>query len=157
MWILDGYNLLFRLPEIRGSFEGRRELLIDALIERFPRRAMIIVFDGRIPPPDHERRHIAHIEVVYTAAGVTADSWIVEKIQNSPHPRRLRVVTADRGLARLASCSGAQVEDPDSWIEILLQREQPLPRVRLGRSALEYQELFQQRLERLLRGESLED
>ena len=157
MWILDGYNLLFRLPGRKGSLESRRDLLIEGLIERFPRRPMIVVFDGRIPPPDHERRHIAHLEVIYTASGVSADSWIIEKIHQASHPRRLRVVTADRGLARMVSSSGAHVEDPESWVEVLVQAEQPRPPVRLGRSAAEYYDLFQSRLERILRGETLED
>ncbi len=157
MWILDGYNLLFRIPNLRGSLEARREHLIATLIEKFPRRAMIIVFDGRIPPPDHERRHVAHVEVVYTAAGMTADSWIVDRIQGNSHPHRIHVVTGDRGLGRLVSCCGARVEEPDLWIGALTQQEPLLPRVRLGRSAMEYQEVFQNRLERLLRGEDLED
>lgn len=157
MWILDGYNLLFRIPTLKGSLEQKRERLLLTIRERFPLREMTIVFDGRLPPPDYSRQHRGSIEIIYTPAGMTADEWILEKISSAKHPQRYLVVTGDRALGRLAASSGARVETPDQWLRDLEPEELVTPVIRLPRSSWEYLEFFQERWDRLQRGETLDE
>jgi predicted RNA-binding protein with PIN domain len=157
MWILDGYNLLFRMPGLKGTLEQRRERLLLTIRERFPLREITIVFDGRLPPPDHTRQHRGCVEVIYTPEGMTADSWIIDKLHTTLHPQRYLVVTGDRALARMAAASGARVERPDRWLRDLAQDEPLTPVIRLPRSSREYLDLFEERWAKMLRGDRLED
>jgi predicted RNA-binding protein with PIN domain len=155
MWILDGYNLLFRMPGLKGSLEQRRELLLQSLSEAFPRRDITVVFDGRLPPPDTTRQHRGRLEIIYTTSDLTADEWIIGRLADLPHPQRTTVVTDDRGLERLAASSGAKTERLQRWIRDIQQVETPLPVVRLARSSHEYLVLFEERWHRMEQGRGL--
>lgn len=152
MWILDGYNLLFRMPGVRGSLEQRRESLLQSLGETFPKREITVVFDGRLPPPETTRQHRGRLEIIYTTSDLTADEWIIGRLMGLPHPQRITVVTDDRGLERLAASCGAKTERLQKWMRELEQVEVVRPVVRLARSSHEYLMLFEERWRRMEQG-----
>jgi predicted RNA-binding protein with PIN domain len=107
-YLLDGYNLLYALPEMpAGSWEAKRTALLQKLAREKPQgnNRVTVVFDSREGSGSHSR--IGTIEVAYTA-GETADDWISLFVRRAVNPRVLIVVTDDQGLRRLIRGTGAK-------------------------------------------------
>ena len=132
-YFIDGYNVVHHCSQLkrlaRHDFEAARDKLIDR-VARFcadaGKRAKI-VFDGRghlpdILPPHHGA---PGLDVIYSADGQTADSYIEREIYDAPDRRDLVVVSADRGLRDLCRGLGAFTMLPDNFLatvqESLLQ------------------------------------
>ena len=145
MWILDGYNLLFRWKGLQGSLEQRRRRLLESLRARYPLKELIVVFDGRLPPPEEGPSCLGNLRIFYTCRGVTADEFILDYLERVPNRSCYRVVTADRALARMAGQMGARVESPEKWIRDLSRDPPALPQLRLPRPSLEYLSIFEER------------
>lgn len=107
-YLIDGYNLLYALPEIpRGPWPTKREILIELLLSSKPQgnNQLTIIFDSREGLGDRLRR--GAIEVIFTASE-TADDWISRRVRESPNTRNLVVVSNDKGIRTLIRGTGAK-------------------------------------------------
>jgi len=107
-YLLDGYNLLYALPEMpTGSWETKRTALLQKLVREVPHgnNRVTVIFDSREGSGDRSR--LGSIEVAYTS-GETADDWISQAVRRAANPRILIVVTDDQGLRRLIRGTGAK-------------------------------------------------
>src|SRR5574337_524698 len=114
MWIVvDGYNLIRRLPELRecereGLEEGRAALLRMLVAYRRGRghHRITAVVDGQGGPagPAGAGR-TAGIDVRFSRAGETADGLIVRLAQEGR--AGVLVISSDREVARAAAAAGA--------------------------------------------------
>lgn len=119
-YLIDGYNLLFRL--LHGeNLQSQRETIIDDLSKKI---ALIkldasIVFDAAFQLGERTRSHYGELEILFTATGETADEYIIDEINNNPHPQQETVVTSDKKLAwRVRNCSAhtESVEEFMLWL-----------------------------------------
>jgi predicted RNA-binding protein with PIN domain len=121
-YLIDGYNLLFRLLGDPHPLQKNRQAAIIELNDKIKllKLKASIVFDGAAYAEDHSTRsHFDRTEIVYTAKKLSADDYILEVIEQSKRPSQNTVVTSDMGLARRARHMGAQVmmiEDFVAWI-----------------------------------------
>jgi predicted RNA-binding protein with PIN domain len=107
-YLVDGYNLLYALPDIPpGPWPAKREAFLRLLESARPQgnNRLTVVFDSREGLGDEMRR--GSLEVVFTA-GETADEWIIRKVREAPNSRILAVVTDDQTLRRMIRGTGAQ-------------------------------------------------
>ena len=107
-YLLDGYNLLYALPEMpAGSWEAKRAALLEKIAREEPQgnNPLTVVFDSREGPGSQSRS--GAIDVAYTS-GETADDWIGHFVRRATNPRILIVVTDDQGLRRLVRGTGAK-------------------------------------------------
>jgi predicted RNA-binding protein with PIN domain len=107
-YLLDGYNLLYALPEIpAGSWETKRTVFLQKLTKEAPhgKNRVTVVFDSRQGSGD--RSKMGSIEIAFTS-GETADDWISHYVRRAPNPRILVIVTDDQGLRRLIRGTGAK-------------------------------------------------
>ncbi len=107
-YLIDGYNLLYALPEIPpGPWTTKREVFLSLLAKSKPQgnNRMTVVFDSR--DGGGSRTQKGSIEIVYTA-GETADDWIVKAVRKTPNPRVTVVVTNDQTIRRLIRGTGAK-------------------------------------------------
>ncbi|NNM42716.1 MAG: hypothetical protein HKM07_00030 [Chlamydiae bacterium] len=122
-YLIDGYNLLFQLPELKGaSLQVKREKIIEIFQEyliSIPLQ-ITIVFDGnKQSSAEVIKRHINQLEIVYTAKKQTADSYIIEELETSFHPQNFVVVTSDSGLARQSQGLQASTQTIEEFLEYL--------------------------------------
>jgi len=120
--LIDGYNLIHAS---RGTdfdwtnlpLEDQRKALLDFLLtRRRPGREKItVVFDGSsgIYPRD---AHVHGIDIVFSEAGVTADTVICDIVASSPNPRAYLVVSDDRGIRTSVLAAGAKVVATRSFL-----------------------------------------
>jgi len=158
MWIIDGYNLLFKSPG-RGSLQRRREELIKRIETGKPHGTICVVFDGRVPHPEIEISFRGDMEIVYTNRGETADEWIIARISMQPRKRRsqVTVVTGDRALQRSVASLGAHYESVEGWLARLFREQEPADIPPLTRPLQIYQHIFEERWQRLQKGYDSED
>jgi predicted RNA-binding protein with PIN domain len=107
-YLIDGYNLLYALPEIpRGPWPTKREILIELLLSSKPQgnNRLTVIFDSREGLGDRLRR--GAIEVIFTASE-TADDWIARRVRETSNARMLVVVSNDQGIRTLIRGTGAK-------------------------------------------------
>jgi len=107
-YLIDGYNLLYALPDIPpGPWPEKREIFLKLLETSQPqgRNKMTVIFDNRQGDGGKEMR--GPVEIVYTS-GETADDWLTAYVRKVTNPRMCIVVTDDQGLRRMIRGTGAR-------------------------------------------------
>ena len=116
--IVDGYNVIFKIPELGYSTEKcdieilRNRFL--AILEQYKEKRkhkLIVVFDGKGYGNTSEAR-VAGIDVVFSRPGIDADEEIKRMVSNSENPRHIMVITADRDIEQYVKKYGCKVVEP---------------------------------------------
>jgi predicted RNA-binding protein with PIN domain len=115
--LVDGNNLLHRLPPGQQSRTAVRQLTLD-LVRRESVRVSL-VFDGPPPPGTPARENLGRLTIVYSGSD-SADDTIVRSLPHGSPARRWVVVTDDRELAARVKAIGATVRSLDRWRHKLL-------------------------------------
>jgi predicted RNA-binding protein with PIN domain len=124
-YIIDGYNLIFRLT--RGherSLQVQRQQIILELTDRVEILGLKItlVFDSMYQKNESRRTYYKNLEIVYTGEGQTADEWILANLHEVKKPNKIQIVTSDKHLAWKARRLGAQTVPVEEFIDWLNQR-----------------------------------
>jgi predicted RNA-binding protein with PIN domain len=125
-YIVDAYNLLFRILKKRGSLEKSRELLITELndIASELKLQITLVFDGAEDTHIHPTRgHFDAIELIYTPKSKTADEYITSDVENAKTPGNITVVTNDRELAGRSKNHGTHTLSIDGFLSLLSKKK----------------------------------
>jgi hypothetical protein len=115
--LVDGNNLLHRLPPGQQSRSAVRQLTLDLV-----RRESVhvsLVFDGPPPPGTPARESLGRLTIVYSGSN-SADDTIVRFLPHGAPARGWVVVTDDRQLADRVRAIGATVRSLDRWRHKLL-------------------------------------
>jgi predicted RNA-binding protein with PIN domain len=108
--LVDGYNVA-KLAWPGAQLPEQRRRLLDLLVELTARHPadVLVVFDGSdVTGSRHGGRH-AHVRIVFSPPGVTADDVLVEHVEQAPPDRPVLVVTSDRALGESVRARGANV------------------------------------------------
>lgn len=124
-YLIDGYNLLFRLSEGKPSLQSQRQTIIRSLQKEFSLLSLegTIIFDG-----SHRREEQSGLSyrsplvIAYSPSGETADQYILEKIETAATPSQITVVTDDRSLASQARSLGAQTNSLSAFLAQLKKK-----------------------------------
>lgn len=107
IYLIDGYNLLYSIEEIKKiavyDLMSARDKIIDIAcdFQGYTGKKVILVFDAyrnNIPVPVVSKEY--NIELVYTKADQTADMYIEQKAEELSDTCKIFVVTSD-GLEQL--------------------------------------------------------
>lgn len=111
--LVDGNNLLHRLPEGRRSRAEVRRLSLE--LARREGVSITVLFDGPPPAgsPDHER--LGRVTVVYCGAD-SADDAIIRRLPPPPAAANWVVVSDDRELVGRARRAGASTRPLRQWL-----------------------------------------
>lgn len=110
--LLDGNNLLHRLPKANRSRAAVRRLVLDAT--RSERMSVTVVFDGPPPAGSPPEELLGRALVIYSGPR-SADEVILSRIPAGRAARQWIVVTDDRGLGQRARDRGASVRALRQW------------------------------------------
>jgi predicted RNA-binding protein with PIN domain len=101
-YLLDGYNILFRERDAKGSLEEQRIQLFEKLnlLANAAYLNFIVVLDAHQQSGDLERHHYFSLEIIYTDFDQTADDYIIEYVECLPLSKRnrMKVVSSDKTL-----------------------------------------------------------
>ena len=124
IYIIDGYNLMFRGAQTEGELQKQRDKVIRDLNLKmgFLELKATLVFDAQYQEGETQRTHYDALEIVYTSHGVTADDCILEIVNTSQNPTLLTVITSDKKLAWFAKRLEAKVESVEQFSTWLTKR-----------------------------------
>lgn len=115
-YLIDGYNLLFRLLLPDNKIEYYRESLITILERQSEEKniKLTVVFDAHNKKYEGSRTHKRALEIIYTDHGETADAYILAHLT----PNTI-VVTSDQHLARHVKNSGHKSIPVEKFIKMI--------------------------------------
>jgi hypothetical protein len=127
--ILDGYNLIHADPELkkisRSSLESARGRLVKRLTGYIEAKnvQLTVVFDGHGGITDVDVEIPGRLQLLYSAAGQSADDVILEILESSSNPREYVVVTSDMAdIGRAAGAMGVSVVPSPEFLSRIERR-----------------------------------
>lgn len=128
--IIDGYNMIHLVPELRQFLDEGLERSRDELIRKLKSYLLnkkvyiAVVFDGNHPASGQtfERNH--NLEIKFSNYPFKADPLIKRLIQKEKHKGALTIVTHDSDIAAFAAAEHAAVISPSEFWERLTKRQQ---------------------------------
>lgn len=126
-YLIDGYNVLFKLFEEGISLKEQRDYLIERLRHSMPPSGSVtLVFDAHFGTDLELRSHAGDLEIVYSSKGETADDWILGRIQRGK-AYSFTVVTQDKSLIKACRFLGAHAKSGAAFFKQLKGREMEAP------------------------------
>ncbi len=124
--LIDGHNLIGKMPDINLSDPDDEDKLIDRLKKYVSRtkKHVTVVFD----PPKHsewfawsdDRYEQPNLEIIFATMGRTADDVIRDRIPRAKDKTALIIVTSDAAVANFArQCGIKNVRASESFAEEL--------------------------------------
>jgi len=147
--LIDGHNLIGRLPDIRLEDEDDEAQLVSRLqaYAGRARKRVTVVFDRGMPGGISRALSAGRVEVVFAPTGSSADRVLRERIRRTRDPRGLIVVSSDREVIAAAQDRGARVVRAQEFVGHLdgspAPRSNEKPDARLAPNELdEWLEMF---------------
>jgi len=116
--LIDGHNLIGRLPDLRLDDPDDEAKLVARLrtyCARTGKRATV-VFDRGLPGGRSRELSGGGVEIVFASAGHTADGILCERVRRARDPRGLTVVTSDRQVIAVVQAEGARVMRSEEFV-----------------------------------------
>ena len=127
LYLIDGYNLLFRFFHSEKKLETQRNLAIKFLQEKTAALKIKahLIFDAPHREEDLPSSiYSKNLKIIYTPKNQSADEYILEKISLSKTPSQITLVTSDKSLQMQAKSFKAQIQSIDDFIDWLYVKEQ---------------------------------
>jgi len=127
-YIIDGYNLGFKIPSIarwirKGETDKAVKLIKNYVLNRFAVRAdqLIIVFDGKaqMHDPDPQTKNL---KVIYSSKPETADDIIRNFIRTVKNIRQWVVISSDNEIRYTAEDLGAKALSSEDFVNAYLEK-----------------------------------
>lgn len=120
--IIDGYNLLHKVPELARmlgtDIQGARHRLVRRVGETAHNmaRQTTIVFDGREAGSDAALSS-KYLEVFFSPGNLSADTVIERLVYKCPTPGKTLVVTSDHAEHDTVSSAGAHTMSSEEFMD----------------------------------------
>lgn len=123
-YIIDGYNLLFRILTVGSDLAEKRGAFIENLNKKIQtvQIDVTIVFDSGYQIDASTKSHYKHLEIQFTSKGITADDWIIDCVKYSKNPEKELVVTSDKELGHKIRKEGGKTTSVEDFVASLNNR-----------------------------------
>jgi predicted RNA-binding protein with PIN domain len=121
-FIIDGYNLVYKIPEVKGSSTPCSDLLVFIYKNKLTgsnNNEVWIIFDGGQPP--YQINNFQY--KIRFSSQESADDLIIKKIERINNRKQTVVVTDDRQLAYRARFLGARTISVDEFVSKTKKRK----------------------------------
>jgi len=119
--LIDTYNLLHAAIPIGGPFTDLTvHRLCQYLCSSPVRQKTTLVLDGRAKPSEPSENEFPELHLVYSGAGVSADTVIAQLLERSHDRRHLTVVSNDREVASHARRHRAHAQSCEAFLQSLM-------------------------------------
>ena len=121
--LIDGYNVINRLPELKASLDGglqnarnKLALLISRWTQRLPAVECVIIFDGDLRFPGGRDQRLAGIRCIFSRTSHGGDDAIIRFVRDyQGRTSDITVVSDDNNVRNNCRAHGASVQ-PSSYI-----------------------------------------
>ncbi len=129
--IIDGYNMVHLVPELRQFLDESLERARDELIRKLKlyllnkKIVIAVVFDGNHPAGGQPVERNRNLEIKFSNYPFKADPLIKKLIQKEKHKGALTIVTNDSDIAAFAKAEHAAVISPEEfWLRLTKRQQQ---------------------------------
>jgi predicted RNA-binding protein with PIN domain len=127
--IIDGYNVIHRVPELRQSLErgleeARAELIlkVKSLLTR-KQVEVVLVFDGdHVGETAEPATGNSRLRVVFSRVPLKADALIISFLEEEKQPGRVTLVSDDHEITAFARSVGAKHLSSQAFYDRLARR-----------------------------------
>jgi uncharacterized protein len=125
MYLIDGHNLIGKLPDIELTDPNDEAKLVQKLAGFAARTKtqMVVVFDHGLPA-GQSRMSTRSVQVVFASHRSNADRVMIERIQKEPNPNNWIVVSSDNDVLDAAKRKRMQAIKSADFAKLL---ERPIP------------------------------
>lgn len=126
--IVDGYNVIHRIPELRHfldvSLERAREELLRLLKSYLLNKKLkiTVVFDGQHPMGREQELSTPKLRVVFSNHPFKADPYIKRLVAKEKNKKALAMVSDDSDLVQFAGAFQVKVMSTSAFYELLSKR-----------------------------------
>ena len=121
--ILDGYNVIHKIPELKDllmtDLESARDGLANYLVAWKRRNIfsgqMYIVFDGKSDLKSLPGTNHGEIKFVFTPTSQTADDRIISMVKNEKNANSITVVSDDNYVVKECAFQGAKIKSVQAF------------------------------------------
>ena len=127
-YIIDGYNVIGKFTEIDLSDKQKEEKLLTKLASLNWKKndKVILVFDGkRAFDTIGQKQKCGNILMVITPTDLTADDYIIQKIENAEHKDAIIVISSDRDVQRAAKRNRSHVMSSEGFLKFITKLTAP--------------------------------
>lgn len=127
LYLIDGYNLLFKFKSRKQTLKDAREFLIHALgrLVADHRLNVKLIFDSSLDMahlfPSKSQR--PPLEIIFAPYGVSADDYLIELISFQSRKQSITLVTSDAALAQQAKQWPVKIISIDQLIATFSHKE----------------------------------
>lgn len=123
-YLIDGYNLFFKLEEDILPLEEKREEFISLLDQEVGslRLNVLLIFDSHRENAEDfaSKRKLKNLEVSFSPKNLSADHYILELLEWDA--KNTMLITSDKRLAMEAKHHGAKVQSIEGFVQFILRR-----------------------------------
>ena len=126
-WLIDGHNLIGKMPNLRLDDPHDEEKLLEILRQYRARTGDIltVVFDAGHSYQVAKTQKRGGITIQFAPHGRTADQIIMRRLQQVKNPQAVKVVTSDRAIQQAARHAGVRVVASPEFAQTLLSSSTP--------------------------------
>ena len=130
-YLIDGYNLMFRVDQEAEDLQVQRERLIRNLDQKFAKLHLKgkIIFDAHLQEGEGATEYAKNLEIYYTARFQTADEAILDLLKGLKASGWV-IITSDRGLALQVRREGFKTNSVEHFFSWLKKKTQTKKQVR---------------------------
>ncbi len=124
-FIIDGYNLIYQVPDLAGLVEQNLEQARDSLVTRLAgfrgrkRIRVVLVFDGDSASGQPGRLRSRGVEIVFSRTPEKADERIVKMVRALKHPKAWTMVSSDRWIVDQCRSYGVKTVRSEEFARLL--------------------------------------
>lgn len=124
-YLIDGYNLFFKLEEEILPLEEKREeflTLFDQVVVEL-KLNVLIIFDSHYENSAHfaSKRKLSHLEVSFSPKNLSADDYILELLEWNA--KQTTLVSSDRQLSKRGSFLGAKTMSIEAFVGFIIKKQ----------------------------------
>ncbi len=124
-YLIDGYNLFFKLQEELLPLEEKREefiRLFDEVVGEL-KLQVLMVFDSHYQNSEDfaSKRTLSNIEVSFSPKNLSADQYLLELLEWDS--KNTTLVTSDRELSKKGSFLGAKTLSIEKFVNFILKKQ----------------------------------
>ncbi len=124
-YLIDGYNLFFKLEEEILPLEEKREefiTLLDHVVGSL-KLHILLIFDSHYQNANHfaSKRKLTNLEVSFSPKNLSADQYILEILEWNA--KNTTLVTSDRELSKKGAFLGAKTLSIEDFVTLILRKE----------------------------------
>jgi|SaaInlStandDraft_4_1057021.scaffolds.fasta_scaffold123560_1 predicted RNA-binding protein with PIN domain len=127
-YLIDGYNIIFAIENLRPSLQEEREDVITFFSETAHNLniSISLIFDAGSRDENlwPQKSFDGILEIVYTPHGQTADEYIIEEVQRKNKTSGpYTVVSSDKHLCMLSRHHGARTKGTESFLSWIKNKQ----------------------------------